>query len=33
MYFRTKAEELGCPNVDQLGDNDVWLFIMAKQGS
>lgn len=31
-YFRTYAKELGCENVDELGDLAVWNYIRATQG-
>jgi len=31
IYFRDHARELGC-DVDNLGDLDVWRFIMMHQG-
>lgn len=30
-YFRNVARELGCPNVDELGDLAVWQYIMEHQ--
>ena len=31
IYFRTQAKELGCKNVNELGDLAVWTFIMYHQ--
>jgi hypothetical protein len=31
-YFRDLAKILGCENVDNMGDLDVWNYILVKQG-
>lgn len=31
-YFRDQAKILGCENVDNMGDLDVWNYILVKQG-
>ena len=32
MQFRDKATILGCPNAWELGDLDVWNYILKAQG-
>jgi len=31
-YFRDQATLLGCKNVKELGDLDVWNYILKAQG-
>jgi hypothetical protein len=31
VYFRDRAKELGCKNVEELGDLAVWEYIIANQ--
>ncbi len=31
VYFRDRAVELGCENIDKLRDLAVWKFIIAHQ--
>jgi len=30
-YFKDRAKELGCKNVNELGDKDIWLYILKHQ--
>ena len=31
IYFKDKAKELGCSNINSLGDMDVWYYIIVNQ--
>lgn len=32
VFFRTYAKEIGCKNVNELGDLAVWNYILVYQG-
>lgn len=32
IYFRDRAKELGCSNINQLGDLAIWEFIIEVEG-
>jgi len=31
VYFKDRAKELGCTNVSELGDLEVWQYIIKHQ--
>ena len=31
IYFKDRAIELGCTNIEELGDYDIWLYIIERQ--
>ena len=32
VYFKDAAVRLGCTNIEELSDIQIWKFVMAKQG-
>ena len=33
VYFKDRAVELGCKNINELGDLAIWKYIIANQGN
>ena len=31
IYFKDRAKQLGCKNVDELTDKQIWVYIIKNQ--